>query len=182
ALLVTHDSSAHELLGAALKSVGLRVTVAADASEAFAALKAEAPDLILLDMDLPDAGALDVFYVARDRAKLAPVALLCAADTPKGNLALFSPDELLTKPVRTPELFAVIERALPKPGEATKPLQMTPPGSATSASPGGGSGDTDQYRRVPSEDALDQTHPYFGGAAGGFEQTEPFLQRFTDDE
>jgi two-component system, OmpR family, response regulator len=72
ALLVVDDEpSLRELLAATLRFVGFRVTSAATGAEAVAAAVAEPPDLVLLDVMLPD---LDGFEVARRlRGSVPPV-------------------------------------------------------------------------------------------------------------
>ena len=59
-LVVDDDPHIRELLGFALTKAGMEVDQAADGEEALAAIEARAPDLMVLDINLPRLNGLDV--------------------------------------------------------------------------------------------------------------------------
>lgn len=71
-LIVEDDEPLRRLLARTLGSEDRELSQAADAKEAFASLKNNDPDVVLLDLGLPDASGLDVLKAAlesrRDRA------------------------------------------------------------------------------------------------------------------
>ena len=57
---------------------GYRVTVAADVAASASALAVDPPDLIILDLMLPDGNGYDVLRTIRERDSVTPVLLLTA--------------------------------------------------------------------------------------------------------
>jgi two-component system OmpR family response regulator len=122
ALLVVDDEpSLRELLAATLRFVGFRVTSAATGEEAVAAAVAEPPDLVLLDIMLPD---LDGFEVARrlrgsvppvdGRPGKLPILFLSARDATADKVRglTVGGDDYVTKPFELEELVARIRAVL----------------------------------------------------------------------
>jgi two-component system OmpR family response regulator len=122
ALLVVDDEpSLRELLAATLRFVGFRVTSAATGAEAVAAAVAEPPDLVLLDVMLPD---LDGFEVARrlrgsvppvdGRPGRLPILFLSARDATADKVRglTVGGDDYVTKPFELEELVARIRAVL----------------------------------------------------------------------
>ena len=66
-LVVDDEATVRELLSAALRFAGFEVTSAATAGEAVAAATAEPPDLVLLDVMLPDMDGFEVVRRLRER-------------------------------------------------------------------------------------------------------------------
>jgi len=78
-LLVVEDRrSMREMLAQTLALEGYRVTTAATAADALVRLEAEAADLILTDLRLPDGSGLRVLEESRRRCPGAPVILMTA--------------------------------------------------------------------------------------------------------
>ena len=101
-LVVDDEATVRELLSAALRFAGFHVTSAASAGEAVAAATAEPPDLVLLDVMLPDADGFDILLRMRQHPALKhiPVVMLTGKATRqaviKGLVA--GADGYLTKP------------------------------------------------------------------------------------
>ncbi len=118
-LVVEDERDIGALIAYHLAREGYRVRTAGDGAEALAALAAERPDLVVLDLMLPGASGYDVLKEVRERDELrdVPVVVLTArrdeADRVKG-LELGA-DDYITKPFSPRELVlriaAVLRRA-----------------------------------------------------------------------
>ena len=114
-LLVEDEAPVREMLKFALADEDYEILEAGDASEGFAMLKGERPDLILLDWMLPGMNGVDFARrLKRDAASRGiPIILLTARaqedDKVKG---LQDADDYITKPFSTRELKARIQAVL----------------------------------------------------------------------
>ncbi|SDF40686.1 two-component system, OmpR family, response regulator [Lentzea fradiae] len=118
-LVVDDEDTVRELLAATLRFAGFRVTAAATGAEAVAAAVEEPPDLVLLDVMLPDVDGFEV--VRRLRAQRAegrrgpvPVLFLTARDGKADKVTGLSlgADDYVTKPFDLEELIARIRAIL----------------------------------------------------------------------
>lgn len=103
----------HELLGRA----AYNVQVAADAHQALQLIYSTPPDLVLLDIQLPDLDGLDVLRRLREtpETRTLPVVLLTGSVLDQDRLIetlQLDPDEILTKNISAKELVARIEWVL----------------------------------------------------------------------
>lgn len=105
-------------------------TATEDGASALAALQAQRPDLVLLDIDLPDMSGLDVLATIRRDSALQdlPVVIVTASTDRATRLAALSAgaDDILTKPVDEALLLARIRSLLRRdasgPASADTPL------------------------------------------------------------
>jgi two-component system OmpR family response regulator len=117
-LVVDDEPTVRELLSAALRFAGFRVTSAATAREAVAAATAEPPDLVLLDVMLPDMDGFEVVRRLRERhpghSAPVPVLFLTARDRQSDKVTGLSlgADDYVTKPFDLAELIARIRAIL----------------------------------------------------------------------
>jgi two-component system OmpR family response regulator len=113
-LVVDDEATVRELLSAALRFAGFRVTSAATAGEAVAAATAEPPDLVLLDVMLPDLDGFEVVRRLRERRMPIPVLFLTARDGQADKVTGLSlgADDYVTKPFDLAELIARIRAIL----------------------------------------------------------------------
>jgi CheY-like chemotaxis protein len=81
-----------------LASRGYAVREAGSAAEALAALREERPDLLLLDIDLPDRTGWDVLRELGDTGRDVPTVVLSAVRVKPARLAEFRPLAYLPKP------------------------------------------------------------------------------------
>lgn len=123
-LVVDDDPSIREILSIQLTRLGFEVTTASDGHEAVAAFKAEAPDVILMDLMMPRLDGLASCQQIRavekkTGAKRTPVLFLTARDSThdKTSAALSGGDEFVAKPVSMQELTERLEAALLKKGK-----------------------------------------------------------------
>ncbi|MEV7092682.1 response regulator transcription factor [Amycolatopsis sp. NPDC051045] len=113
-LVVDDEATVRELLSAALRFAGFEVTSAATAGEAVAAATAEPPDLVLLDVMLPDSDGFEVVRRLREHGARVPVLFLTARDRQADKVTGLSlgADDYVTKPFDLAELIARIRAIL----------------------------------------------------------------------
>ncbi len=116
-LLVEDDSSLAAGLQAALSREGFAVNHVGSGRQALAAVRAEPPDMVVLDLGLPDMDGLQVLSQLRESNRSLPVLLLTARDGAEDKVKGLDrgADDYLAKPFDMKELAArlrVIERRL----------------------------------------------------------------------
>ena len=112
-LLVEDDPSIREITALGLRAAGFTVTTAADGLEALDRWRADAPDLVLLDVMLPRLDGLEVCRAIRREATTPIVMLTARADTIDVVVGLESgADDYVRKPFEMPELVARVRAAL----------------------------------------------------------------------
>jgi two-component system, OmpR family, KDP operon response regulator KdpE len=112
-LLVDDETSIQRTMTPLLRSRGYEVTVAGSAREALADVERERPDLIVLDLGLPDMDGLDVCRRVRARWDT-PIVVLSARGAEKDKVAALDEgaDDYVTKPFGPDELLARVRAAL----------------------------------------------------------------------
>jgi len=112
-LLVEDEAPIRRFLRASLTGEGYRVEEADTAKQALRLATQQPPDLVILDLGLPDGDGLDVLRGLREWSR-APVVILSARDQEKQKIAALDSgaDDYLTKPFGTGELLARIRVAL----------------------------------------------------------------------
>jgi putative two-component system response regulator len=115
-LVVDDGETNRALVLAYLSDLDCRLRTAEDGPSALAAIEAEPPDLVLLDVQMPGMDGYEVCrrIKARPRGRLLPVVMLTALDHANDRvLALESgADDFMTKPVDRVELVARVRSAL----------------------------------------------------------------------
>ncbi|WP_201451893.1 response regulator transcription factor [Rhodovarius lipocyclicus] len=126
-LVVDDDARLRSLLQRFLTEAGFRVTVAGDAVEARAALKAVAFDMLVLDVMMPGETGLELVADLRARRNEVPVLMLTARGAPDERVAGFESgaDDYLAKPFDPRELShrirTILRRAVPAPNAVPPP-------------------------------------------------------------
>jgi DNA-binding response OmpR family regulator len=125
-LLVEDDPTIGRSLEQALTAEGYLVTRAADGAAARAAFAADCPDLVLLDLGLPDVDGVDLCREMRAAGPGSSIIVLTArreeADVVVGLDA--GADDYVTKPFRLAELLARVRAHLRAPNVAPRPEQI----------------------------------------------------------
>ena len=109
--LCEDDEELRGVVREALEREGFRVLVTATGSEAVAAFAAAPPDVLILDVGLPDADGRDVCQALRARGVVSPVLFLTARDALTDRLSGFHAggDDYLTKPFALAELLVRVQ-------------------------------------------------------------------------
>jgi DNA-binding response OmpR family regulator len=112
-LVVEDDSNLREMIGEMLEYSGHAVMLASNCKEALLNIENEAPDLILLDLSLPDGSGLDICRRTAGRegaSKSATVFIISAKDSLDWKLKSFlcGAKRFFTKPFEMDELIEAI--------------------------------------------------------------------------
>jgi two-component system, OmpR family, KDP operon response regulator KdpE len=128
-LLVEDDAETRTRVAAFLEGRGYRVSEAADAQAALDGIGGDPPDLILLDLGLPDQDGLVVVNQVR-LAALTPILILSARDREADKVSALEAgaDDYLTKPFGMAELHARISAILRRAGPPAGPNPGDRPG------------------------------------------------------
>jgi two-component system OmpR family response regulator len=119
-LLVDDEDNLRSMLEAALRHSGFEVTAAANGREALDAVPEAKPDLIVLDVMLPDLDGFDVCARLRSTGDRTPVLFLTARDATEDKVRglTMGGDDYLVKPFALDELVARINAVLRRTGNA----------------------------------------------------------------
>jgi two-component system OmpR family response regulator len=117
-LVVDDEPTVRELLAATLRFAGFAVTSAGTGAAAIEAAHREPPDLVLLDVMLPDLDGFEVVRRLRAGGGRVPVLFLTARDAPADKVhgLTLGGDDYVTKPFDLPELIARIRAVLRRTG------------------------------------------------------------------
>lgn len=112
-LLVEDELAIRRFLRASLTDENYRLTEAESGKQALRLAVQQPPDLVILDLGLPDMDGLDVLRQLREWLH-APIIILSARDQEQQKIAALDAgaDDYLTKPFSTGELLARIRVAL----------------------------------------------------------------------
>src|SRR5262245_40854607 len=113
-LVVEDDPNIVELLSASLRFNGFDVTAFSTGTQALAAARKVAPDLVILDVMLPDLDGFEVIRRMREAGTRAPVVFLTARDATDDKVRglTLGGDDYVTKPFSLEELTARIRAVL----------------------------------------------------------------------
>ncbi len=113
-LIVDDEPAIRRLLRTSLGAQGYRTCEAETGTAALAAATAEKPDIMLLDLGLPDMDGLDVIRAVRAGATQIPIVVLSSRDDERGKVAALDlgADDYVTKPFGMNELVARLRTAL----------------------------------------------------------------------
>jgi DNA-binding response OmpR family regulator len=107
-LLADDDASIRQALGEVLMSEQYEVVLAATAAEAAAKFVVEQPDLVLLDLSLPDRDGWEVFDAFGDGHSWVPVIVITAKSHQQQRAAGLGVDALMEKPLDIPLLLDLV--------------------------------------------------------------------------
>lgn len=112
-LVVDDEPYITDLLSTGLEFEGFAVEVATTGTEAMHKVRTTKPDLVLLDVMLPDIEGIDIARRWRDEGQVVPVLFLTARDATEDKLAgLAFGDDYVTKPFSLSEVVARIRAVL----------------------------------------------------------------------
>ncbi len=113
-LIVEDEPNILELLAASLRFAGFGVQTASSGSDAVSAAQRHRPDLIVLDVMLPDMDGFDVVRRLRSGGAYTPVVFLTARDATEDKIRglTLGGDDYVTKPFSLEEVIARIRAVL----------------------------------------------------------------------
>jgi two-component system OmpR family response regulator len=126
-LVVDDEQSITDLVALALRYEGFTVEQAATGRGALAAVEAFKPDLVILDVMLPDVSGLDVMRRLSAESRKVPVIFLTARDATEDKVhgLTIGGDDYVTKPFSIEELVARVRVVLRRHGGAAEATRLT---------------------------------------------------------
>jgi two-component system KDP operon response regulator KdpE len=112
-LVVEDDAGIREVLRALLETGTYRLVEAETATRALVEARAHKPDLLLVDLGLPDGDGVEVIRKVREWSAV-PIVVLSARTSEAQKIAALDAgaDDYVTKPFSAPELLARVRAAL----------------------------------------------------------------------
>jgi len=120
-LVVDDEAVLAEMVSMALRYEGWNIATAGDGSSAIASARARRPDVVVLDVMLPDMSGLDVLHKLREENPQLPVLLLTAKDAVEDRIAGLTAggDDYVTKPFSIEEVVLRLRALLRRTGVTT---------------------------------------------------------------
>jgi DNA-binding response OmpR family regulator len=116
-LLVEDEATLRRIIARNLVARGHRVVEADSVRAALARLSEDDPDLMLLDINLPDRSGWEVLHEMRRQGKNVPVVIVSAVRVDQARLDEFRPLAFLPKPFSLEALLHIVAAERPKEGE-----------------------------------------------------------------
>jgi two-component system OmpR family response regulator len=125
-LVVDDEAYITDLVGTALRYEGFDVAVAASGREALSRAGEFRPDLLVLDVMLPDVDGIEVCSRLRRDGIQAPVVFLTARDATEDKIAglTVGGDDYVTKPFSLEELIARVRAVLRRTRPGDRPARL----------------------------------------------------------
>ena len=125
-LVVDDEQTILELLAGSLRFAGFEVVTAASGAEALRAAAASRPDLVLLDVMMPDGDGFEVVRQMRSSGPDIPVIFLSARDGVSERVAglALGGDDYVTKPFSLDEVLERIRAVLRRSGRAAAETRL----------------------------------------------------------
>ena len=114
-LCIEDDATVAEVIRSTLSCVGYRVLTAGSAAEALAIARIDPPDLVLLDLILPDVNGYSFFELLRESGfENVPVMIVSGCTSPEAQALgrLLGAADYLTKPFNIRDLIARVRALL----------------------------------------------------------------------
>lgn len=121
-LVVDDETVLAEMVSMALRYEGWNITTAADGAAAVSAARTNRPDVVVLDVMLPDMSGLEVLRKLREQNPHLPVLLLTAKDALEDRIAGLTAggDDYVTKPFSIEEVVLRLRALLRRTGVTTE--------------------------------------------------------------
>jgi two-component system, OmpR family, response regulator len=121
-LVVDDEAVLAEMVSMALRYEGWNIATAGDGSSALESARAQRPDVVVLDVMLPDMSGLDVLRKLREQNPQLPVLLLTAKDAVEDRIAGLTAggDDYVTKPFSLEEVVLRLRALLRRTGVTTE--------------------------------------------------------------
>ncbi|WP_169749139.1 response regulator [Flavihumibacter petaseus] len=129
-LVVDDDNSIRSLLQQELSDAGYQVDAATNGKEAIAAIRKQRPDLVILDVMMPEMNGFDVAAILKNDPQTMDIPIIVLSivqDKARGYR--IGVDRYLTKPINTAELFAEVGHLLEQ-GKSRKKVLVVDEDSA----------------------------------------------------
>ncbi|HEY1842111.1 MAG TPA: response regulator transcription factor [Mycobacterium sp.] len=121
-LVVDDEAVLAEMVSMALRYEGWNIATAGDGAAALECARSQRPDVVVLDVMLPDMSGLDVLRKLREESPQLPVLLLTAKDAVEDRIAGLTAggDDYVTKPFSLEEVVLRLRALLRRTGVTTE--------------------------------------------------------------
>jgi two-component system, OmpR family, response regulator len=121
-LVVDDEAVLAEMVSMALRYEGWNIATAGDGAAALESARSQRPDVVVLDVMLPDMSGLDVLRKLREETPQLPVLLLTAKDAVEDRIAGLTAggDDYVTKPFSLEEVVLRLRALLRRTGVTTE--------------------------------------------------------------
>jgi DNA-binding NtrC family response regulator len=116
-LLADDDASVRETLGRVLELEHYDVVLASSGREAVAKFQADPPDVVLLDLNMPDQNGWQAFDAMRRMAPRVPVVIITAVSHQAKRATQLGAAAFMEKPLHLPRLLQMLSDLLVEPFE-----------------------------------------------------------------
>lgn len=125
-LSIDDDRSIHHLIRRVLEKPDLEVSSASTAKEALASIEETPPDVVLLDVVLPDASGMELFTRLKELDPRLPVIIVTAVDTSETAIEAMKLGafDYLPKPIDVERLLCMVKQALESRRMMTVPVAI----------------------------------------------------------
>lgn len=131
-LVIEDEADLREMLGFAIRGAGHHAALAADGTTGLAEARGHRPDLVLLDLMLPDRGGLEICRELKTdpATRTIPIVMLTAKDEEIDRVVGFElgADDYVVKPFSTRELMLRLQAILRRTQEAARTAAAEPTG------------------------------------------------------
>jgi DNA-binding response OmpR family regulator len=118
-LIVDDEPQIHEVVEAYLQREGLQVESSGTVADALASIQRDRPDMMILDVTLPDGSGLDVLRQASQEGRIPTIMLTARSEEPDRIVGLeLGADDYVSKPFSPRELTARVRALFRRIGEA----------------------------------------------------------------
>jgi CheY-like chemotaxis protein len=116
-ILLAEDNEANiQTFSSYLTAINYRIVTARNGEEAVAMAKAESPDIILMDIQMPDMDGLEAIALIRADASIAAIPIIAltalAMEGDRERCLAAGANEYLSKPIKFRQLNSAIQRIL----------------------------------------------------------------------
>ena len=111
-LVIDDDEDNRAVLGEVLSEQGYSVVCARDGADALGLLRSLRPQMILLDLNMPNMSGLEFRAAQRRDPALTgiPIVVMTAMDRSRDRIGELDPVETMRKPVKLADLLSVVKR------------------------------------------------------------------------
>ncbi len=111
-LVVDDEADVRAFITAVLKKRGYLTLTASDGREAFTVLERERPDLVILDLAMPNQSGTDFFRKLSKDPGLSAIPVIVVSGLAGRHLAVRKPFAVFDKPIDPEEFGETVDRAL----------------------------------------------------------------------
>jgi CheY-like chemotaxis protein len=118
-VVIDDEADVRTFLVAVLKKHGYDTRTAANGHEGLEVVKAERPDLVILDLMMPNQSGTDFYRNLSKHKELAGIPVIIVSGMPGRHLAVKKPAAVFDKPIHPPDFIAAVKKALEEPNAGT---------------------------------------------------------------